>query len=58
MFKLLSVTGAVIALTVMASVSVRAEESQAFVARNAQLDADRHDHAQTLDDNVASREQK
>jgi hypothetical protein len=58
MLKSLSVVSAVIALAVVTSSVVRAEESQAFVARNAQINADRHDGTQTRENNVVSREQK
>jgi len=58
MLKSLGVVSAVIALAVVTSSVVRAEESQAFVARNAQINADRHDSTQTRENNVVSREQK
>ncbi|MNL56262.1 hypothetical protein D3C87_1797410 [compost metagenome] len=57
MFKLLSIVSATIALTVLTSVAVRAEESNAFVARNAKIDAEYHEHAKALANDAVNRQQ-
>lgn len=58
MLKTITTASIAITLTALASVSVRAEESQAFIARNAKIDADYHERSQALANDAVNRQKK
>lgn len=58
MLKTITNASIVITLTVLASINVHAEESQAFIARNAKIDADYQERSQALANDAVNRQNK